>query len=204
MRSNRTIGRGLSAALLASSALLLSACAVAPTSPTTVAPARAALDAFAMEGRFSLRNADKNYAGRLSWRHSAGRDELLLSSPLGQGMVEIVSEPGGARLTANDGKSYSAADAETLTRDVLGYPLPLAQLTDWVRGRLRDAEESTVDAQGRPQSQRAAMWRIEYGYDNDDPAAPPVRIFAERIGGGLELRLRIDEWSLLPDQASQP
>lgn len=196
--------RCLSAVVLVFCTLLLTACAVAPTSPGGASPSRAALNAFMMEGRFSLRNEDKNYAGRLSWRHEDGRDELLLSSPLGQGMAEIVSGPGGARLTASDGKVYSAVDVETLTRDVLGYPLPLTQLTDWVRGRWRDAEESAVDAQGRPLNQRAAMWRIEYGYENDDPAAPPSRIFAERVGGGLELRLRIDEWSLLSNQASQP
>ncbi|MFT3849048.1 MAG: lipoprotein insertase outer membrane protein LolB [Propionivibrio sp.] len=194
----------MSVVLYAFCALLLTACALAPSAPGGVSPSRAALDAFAMECRFSLRNEDKNYAGRLSWRHGNGRDELLLSSPLGQGMAEIVSEPSGARLTASDGKVYSAVNVETLTRDVLGYPLPLAQLTDWVRGRLRDADESTADAQGRPLRQRAAQWRIEYGYESDDPAAPPNRIFAERLGGGLELRLRIDEWNLLPYPASQP
>ena len=35
-------------------------------------------------------------------------------------------------------------------------------------------------------------------------AAPPNRIFAERVGGGLELRLRIDEWSRIPSEASNP
>lgn len=107
-------------------------------------------------------------------------------------MAEIVSDANGARLTTSDGKVYAAVDAETLTRDVLGYPLPLAQLTDWVRGRLRDADESASDSFGRPLSQRAALWRIEYGYENDDPAAPPATS-RERVGGGLELRLRIDD-----------
>jgi outer membrane lipoprotein LolB len=167
-------------------------------------PARATLSAFSLEGRFSLRNEDRNYAGRLSWRHASGDDQVLLSSPLGQGLAEIVSDANGAQLTTSDGKVYAAIDAETLTRDVLGYPLPLAQLTDWVRGRLRDADESAFDAFGRPVSQRAALWRIEYGYENDDPAAPPNRIFAERMGGGLELRLRIDEWSRIPSEASNP
>ena len=87
---------------------------------------------------------------------------------------------------------------------MLGYPLPLAQMSDWVRATLRDAEESTIDEFGRPLSQRVAMWRIEYGYENDNASAVPNRIFAERVGGGLELRLRIDEWTRLPSEASQP
>ncbi len=196
--------RLMRAALLMLSAIFVTACAVAPPSPPIDVPARATLSAFSLEGRFSLRNEDRSYAGRLSWRHASGGDQVLLSSPLGQGLAEIVSDANGARLTTSDGKVYAALDAETLTRDVLGYPLPLAQLTDWVRGRLRDADESAFDSFGRPLSQRAAQWRIEYGYENDDPAAPPNRIFAERVGGGLELRLRIDEWSRIPSEASNP
>ena len=195
--------RCLGAVALVSCAFLMTACAVAPSSVGDL-PSRATLDAFLLEGRFSLRNEDKSYSGRLSWRHERGGDRVLLSSPLGQGMAEIVSDPEGAQLTASDGQVYSAADAETLTRDVLGYPLPLARMSDWVRGRLRDAEASALDAFGRPLSQRVAMWRIEYGYENDDPGAVPNRLFAERVGGGLELRLRIDEWTRLPSGESQP
>lgn len=166
------------------------------------------LDAFSLEGRFSLRNEDKSYSGRMSWRHDRDGDEVLLSSPLGQGIAEIVSDADGARLTANDGRVYSAADAEMLTREVLGYPLPLEQMSDWVRGRLRDAEESSFDESwvSRPGVECGCpvMWQIEYGYENDDASAVPNRIFAERVGGGLELRLRIDEWTQLPSEASKP
>lgn len=204
MFSNQRFVRSLGAVALASCAFLMTACAVAPSSSVGDLPARATLDAFSLEGRFSLRNEDKSYSGRLSWRHDRGGDQVLLSSPLGQGMAEIVSNPEGASLTASDGQVYSAADAETLTRDVLGYPLPLAQMSDWVRGTLRDAEESAVDELGRPLSLRVAMWRIEYGYENDDPGAVPNRLFAERVGGGLELRLRIDEWTRLPSEANKP
>ena len=41
------------------------------------------------------------------------------------------------------------------------------------------------------------------GYDGDDPLAPPNRIFAERTGG-IELRLRIDEWSSLSSGDGAP
>jgi outer membrane lipoprotein LolB len=66
----------------------------------------------------------QNYAGRLHWRHDGDRDELLLSSPLGQGMAEIVSDASGARLTASDGNSHTAATADELLQSVLGYPCP--------------------------------------------------------------------------------
>ena len=186
MRSCRTLG-------LLLGVLLLGGCASLPAS-TGIAPPRDALADFMLEARFSLRHEDKSYSGRLSWRHAGMNNELLLSSPFGQGMAEIVTSASGARLTSSDGRVYEASDAETLTRQVLGYPLPLDQLTDWVRGWGTAAGISERDALGRPLRLRHEDWLIDYGYASDDPQAPPDRIFAERAGG-FALRLRIDEWS---------
>ena len=183
-------------ACLSLTVLLISGCASLPSPPPSPPPAREALDAFSLEGRFSLRQENKNYSGKMSWRHQGADNTLLLSSPFGQGLAEITTRANGAQLTTSDGKLYTAADTETLTQQVLGYPLPLAQLTDWVRGRDDAPGLAERDAFGRPLRLSHQDWRIEYGYEGDDPAAAPSRIFAERTGG-LELRLKIDEWTSL-------
>lgn len=193
-------GRGLVAGVLLCGSLLLSGCAGLAPAPAAAYVPRAALEAFSVEGRFSLRSDDSNYSGRLSWRHSGVSNELLLSSPFGQGMAEIATSADGARLATNDGKVYEAEDAETLTRQVLGYVLPLAQLTDWVQGRGAGIEP---DPYGRPLRLRHEDWRIEYGYDSDDPRALPSRIFASRAAG-FELRLRIDAWNDIVPKESKP
>ena len=193
--------RSCSAVLLFVSAFFLSGCAGLRPVPEAPIPSRETLDAFSLEGRFSLRHEDKNYSGRLSWRHAGASNELLLASPFGQGIAQITTSASEARLTMSDGQEYSADNAETLTRQVLGYPLPLAQLTDWVRGR--GAEAGTRDERGRLSRLQHEGWSIDYGYDGDDPLAPPSRIFAERTGG-IELRLRIDEWSSLSSGDGAP
>lgn len=193
MQSNPCFMRTCCNVLLFLGALLLGGCANLPLSSSTT-PTRDALLVFTLEGRFSLRHEDKSYSGRLSWRHEGINNELLLSSPFGQGIAEIVTSESGARLKSSDGRVYEASDAETLTRQVLGYPLPLDQLTDWVRGWSAAAGISERDALGRPLRLRHEDWLIDYGYASDDPQAPPDRIFAERAGG-FELRLRIDEWN---------
>ena len=117
-------------------------------------------------------------------------------------MAEISTSALGAKLTTSDGKVHVAANAESLTRQFLGYPLPLEQLVDWVRARSPHGVSETLDRFQRPLSLRQAPWRIEYEYDNDDPRALPVRIIAEHTEGGegnFQIRLRIDEWnSILP------
>ncbi len=159
-------------------------------------------DAFALEARFSLRHEDRSYSGHLSWQHAGGSDEILLASPLGQGLAAIRANAGGATMTAGDGKSYSAETAELLTRQVLGYPLPLGNLADWVRGRGRINAPDAVDASGRPLQLLEDGWRIGYEYDSDDPQALPGRVSVERAGA-FDLRLRIDEWNS-PEEAREP
>lgn len=184
-------------------ALFLVSCAELPSSSDGASPKKSELLAFSLEARFSLRHEDTNYSGHLSWRHDGMNNELLLVSPFGQGIAEIVTSASGARLTTNDGKVYSEANAETLTRRVLGYTLPLEKLTDWVRGK--DLADGIVerDDQGRPLRLRQEDWSVDYGYASDVPDAVPDRIFAERTGG-FELRLIIDEWSSLPPTDRKP
>ena len=190
--------RALSRIVIVVSALSLAACAALPTSaPEPAVLSRYALDDFVIEGRFSLRQNEQNHSGRLRWKHAGGSDEVLLSSPFGQGVAEIVADARSASLTASDGKTYSAADTESLTEQVLGYRLPLSLLADWVRGRLVPERIAERDALGRPVAMRHEDWRVAYEYDSDAPDALPGRLFAERIGV-FELRLRIDEWTRLP------
>ena len=178
-------------------ALAIAGCASTSNITDETFPTRTALTAFSLEGRFSLRQQNKNASGKLSWRHSGQNNTLLLSSPLGQGIAEITTNDSGARLTTQDGQTYSAVNVETLTQQALGYPLPLAQLTNWVRGQRTKDEKAQLDAFGRLLQLRHEGWRIDYGYPSKDPQAPPNRIFAESADG-LDLRLLIDEWNNLP------
>lgn len=179
---------------VAFSVMILGGCAALAPVEESHRIARGVSRPFSLEGRFSLRYEEKSYSGRLSWRHAGAKNTVLLASPFGQGIAEIATDEYGARLTASDGRVYSAPDTETLTRNVLGYPLPLELLTDWVQARGTSSGGADLDTRGRPLRLRHEDWRIDYGYDSDDPQAPPTTIFAERAGG-VELRLRIDEWN---------
>ena len=197
MRALRPRFGALGALCVLAATLLLGACASLPTE--RAGPPRAALETFALEARFALRFEEKNYSGRLSWRHQGGDDALLLSSPFGQGIAEIVSDAAGARLTTSDGRSFAAADAGALTQQFLGYPLPLSRLVDWVRAREGVGEVVQRDAYARPLRLHHEDWRIAYDYAGAEADALPVLIFAERADG-FELRLRIDAWTNLAEK----
>ena len=150
-----------------------------------------------------MRFEGKSYVGHLDWRHDRGGDELLLSSPFGQSVAEIVSDAGGARLTGSDGSTRTAATADELLQSVLAYPLPLRRLLVWLRGGDPNAADITLDELGRPRHLRQEDWRIDYEYDRADPQALPGRLFVERESG-FTLRLRIDAWQALPPTENAP
>jgi len=146
---------------------------------------------FELTGRFAARYRDEAATGILAWRHRAAHDEVLLSSPFGQGLARISREGEAVTLVAGDDKRYTAADAETLTEQVLGFRLPLKGLAYWVRARpATDAPAAAEYAQdGRLLSLEQYGWRIEY---SNYEGARPTRL--KLSYPGLELRLAISEW----------
>ena len=182
---------------------LMVGCASLPASPMAGLPQRDQIEAFSLQGRFSLRQDERSHSGRLSWQHGEDGDRVLLASPFGQGLAELSIGPHGATLRSSDGALHSAADAESLTRQVLGYPLPIRRLADWIRARIAPADNPSLDRFSRPERLNSDGWQIEYGYDSEDPQALPARIFA--LGAeGVELRLRIDEWNPIDTGAVHP
>lgn len=168
--------------------LLLAACA-------TPGFLLSATDAeFDLSGRIAVRYRDDAGSGNIAWRHAARADELLLTSPLGQGIARIVRTGDEVSLTTQDGREFRAADAESLTEQVLGFRLPLLGLADWVRGRAasKPAPEPTRerrDAAGRLAELEQSGWKVQY---LEYAGALPSRLTLTYPG--LELRLAISEW----------
>jgi outer membrane lipoprotein LolB len=175
--------RGLCAAAALS---LLAACA----GPSFLLPAEDA--EFELAGRIAARYRDDAGSGGISWRHGARGDEMLLTSPLGQGIARLVRTGDEVVLTTQDGREFRATDAESLTERVLGFRVPLLGLADWVRGRAAPAPAPArreLDATGRLALLEQSGWRIEYlEYQGGLPSR--LRLTYP----GLELRLAVSEW----------
>jgi outer membrane lipoprotein LolB len=164
--------------------MLLAACAA----PGFVRPA---MDLeFELTGRIAMKYRDEAASGNIAWRHGARDDELLLTSPLGQGLARIVRAGDETTLTTQDGREFRAANAELLTEQALGFRLPLAGLADWVRARPAPGPAVTRnDAEGRPAQIEQFGWKVEYlEYAGKLPARLNLTY------PGVQLRLAISGW----------
>ena len=151
--------------------LLLTACA-----QVEVKPPAGPLE-FDLSGRIAARYRDDAFSGLLTWRHAGDGDEMLISTPMGQGVARIVRQGEAVVLTSAEGREFSDRDGEALTERVLGFRLPIAGLADWVRGRPAPA----LEARG---------WKVEY--QERDAENRPTRLRVTYPG--VELRLVISKW----------
>ena len=146
---------------------------------------------FDLAGRLAARYGNEAFTGNLAWRHAGSSDEMLITSSLGAGIARIVRQGDSVVLTTAEPKEYRAADAETLTEEVLGFRVPLAGLAAWVRGRPSTSapQQAERDAEGRLRTLRERGWTIEYQeYAGELPAR--MRLAYQ----GIELRLAITQW----------
>lgn len=149
---------------------------------------------FELAGRIATRYRDEAASGNVGWRHSRESDEMLITTPVGSSLARIVRTGSEVVLTTADQKEYRANDAEALTEKVLGFRVPLAGLTDWVRGRQIDGAQASAvkDKDGRLASLTQNGWSIEY--QEYRPDGLPVRM--KLTYPGIELRLAIHEWKI--------
>jgi outer membrane lipoprotein LolB len=176
----------VAAALMAA---LLAACATTPShTPPSALPA---VDApFAIDGRLSVRRGTQALAANFSWRHVPPRDELIVSTPLGQTVAEISGDAAAQRyeLRRSDGQIEVADDWAALTERALGAPLPVAGLAAWIAGAPRANARHSIepDASGRTWVLRQDGWEIVYAYADAD-ARLPMRL--QLTQADLEVRI---------------
>lgn len=185
--------------------LLLGACAapppkpVSPPLPRAQSLAAAQRDGFQLSGRVAVKYDEKSFSGGVRWAHNGSGDEIWILAPLGSGVARIVQDASGISLTTTEQKTYRARDAETLTREVLGWSLPLSGLQYWVLGIAapESAAEEQHDAQQRLVRLNQDSWEIVYlRYKPEQESGMPARIMLNR--GDMQISLIIDDWIIPP------
>ncbi len=170
---------------------LAAGCATTP-SPVPVDARAPWPENWTLQGRIGVQAGDQSLSGNIRWHHQAGRDEVLMTSPLGQGVARIVSDAAGVVLEMPNQQPRRAPDAESLTQEALGYPLPISGLVWWVQGLPDPGSASEVRraTAGRLSQLKQDGWVINYL--QYAPDARPRKLVVAREG--LEIRLVADSW----------
>lgn len=186
--------RGASASALAGSfvsVVLLAACAT----PILVPPDRAYSGRFAVTTAFEQQR--ENVSGRFTLEIRGPQQIVELASPLGTTVARVEIEPGGARATGAQMQEVRGADADALTQRLLGWPLPVSGLADWIEGRPVPTRGARVEQEGgRVVLLEQDGWTIRLP-EYSEATARPRRLVLERPAAAntpsVVLRLIVDE-----------
>ncbi|MDQ3447109.1 MAG: outer membrane lipoprotein LolB [Pseudomonadota bacterium] len=188
------VSLAVSLAPLLTSLALLTACATLPRAPADRA----------YTGRFAVTTASaeqrESVSGRFGLEIRGLQQILELSSPLGTTVARIEIEPGAARATGARMQEVRGADADALTEQLLGWPLPVSGLADWIEGRPAPSRVARVEREsGRIVLLEQDGWTIrlpEY-FEVVGATDRPRRLVLERPASGnapsVVLRLIVDE-----------
>lgn len=168
-------------------AVLVGACAQLPWVAPPGTP-----QAFEAQGRVYVRYGAQAFSGSLRWQHEPYADQVWLGGPLGQTAAHIVRDSGGAVLTTADQKVYRSTSIEALTREGLGWTLPLADLSYYVLGMVpADAQVLERGPGERPVRAARAGWTVRWV-----PVAEGREGAAQRIEltkDDVEIRFVVDQ-----------
>ncbi len=152
-------------------ALLLSACAALP-------PERPATETLEVSGRFVAKAGKESSPGRFFLRNDAQGLLLELSTPFGQTQARFTQQAGrsSAWVATPTPREVQGSSLEALSEQLLGWPVPVAKLTQWLLALPKIGSDARMRASG---------------------LATTATTLAEQRAGAGELRLISDgHWTL--------
>ena len=196
----RDVWRLLGIALAAG--LLIAGCAAPRVKPDADLLARqsareqalAAQPNWQLSGRLGVSSGKDSGSGSLQWRQQGDAFHFSVHAPVTGKTWVLSGDPQHAVLEGLRDRAVEGDDAATLLERELGWHVPVADLTAWVRAA-RAKGEARVEfrSDGLPASIEQDGWKIEYpDYDSTHQPPLPRKVFAS--SGEYRVRLAISQW----------
>lgn len=138
----------------------------------------AGIESFDIYARIVVTAPKDSWSAAMRWQQHGTRYGVRLSTPFGQGIVDLQGKPGLVVLRTAQGKTYAAPDPGRLLQQVTGWRLPMAGLRWWVMGAADPAMPVTAadpDDDGILQTLQQTGWHLEYDrYRRFDGVPMPV------------------------------
>ncbi len=198
-------------------AVLLSGCAIQPSTPLLDDEARerlwdsrhlqlSELTGWQMTGRVAVKSVQDSWSASLSWQQQAETFDIRFSSMLGQRLAQLKGDTLVSSLYLPDERVISAANVSDLLDEELGWSVPMDGLRYWLVGLPAPALVSPeklkmgLDELGRLQWLEQAGWRIEYQrYRTAGALDVPKKMVLTR--NDLRVRFVIDRWQAVASES---
>jgi outer membrane lipoprotein LolB len=148
-------------------------------------------------GRIGVRDDKDSHTSRIRWRQQNDTYVINLWGTLNAGATEITGRPGEVVLVQEGKAPLRAATPEDLVYEQLGYELPVAKLSYWIKGLPAPDGRSTpsFNLENHLITLEQDGWVVQYlAYTNYSAESLPTRIRIEKPPLRLDF-VRLD-WTL--------
>lgn len=157
----------------------------------------AQINSFQLTGRIAFMTPKERHSAGLYWQVDNSQYDIRLTTLLGISIAKLTGRPGFIQIKA-DGDTYQSNSPNALIEDVVGWPIPVNQLSNWVLG-LHGGVVISKDEKGR--TKRALVrvsateeWTLTYrSYVKIGSISLPQVIECERYQ--TRLILKINQWN---------
>lgn len=118
-----------------SAILLLSACAQLPQEHSNLWQVSEYIDSFSAEGRLAVKAEGRGSYANFDWTYQPPVETININTPLGSTLGQMCQDKEGALAVDAKGNVYQAESAEELSRQLIGFNLPIQYLHIWADGR---------------------------------------------------------------------
>ena len=183
---------------------MLAACtSISPPSGNALLTARAYQPQIEMSGRLSAQYEanyrEQSVSVHFNWSQTPEHTAISLSSPTGQTVATILINAQGAQLTQADKPTRYASDINQLSTEVLGWPMPVAGLRDWLQGFVNAQHSPPLTQSTSVQPITVDGWSLRYAsWQTENNIERPKRLDLSRQteqAGLVSLRIVVDEWA---------
>ena len=140
---------------------------------------------FEANGRIGIKMQQTGHNASFDWTRQNQVETLDINTPLGNTVGQLCRDKTGVIATDYKGRQYTADTPEALSRQLLGYPLPLQHLSVWANGEW---------VKGIPH---------QFGTEGQLQQLGSARVL-QLENGQLTLRMVFTQYQTLADDSSRP
>ena len=122
------------------------------------------LENWEVSGRMSIQTNDDAFSASFNWRKLIDYQRIEITGMLGQTYAILEISPDQTLLTVRDQPPVVARDVDALMWSQLGFTIPVALLTDWIKAYpTRSTEDSIrIDGDGFIETMSYQGWEVTY------------------------------------------
>ena len=151
---------------------------------------------FEANGRIGIKMQQTGHNASFDWTRQNQVETLDINTPLGNTVGQLCRDKTGVIATDYKGRQYTADTPEALSRQLLGYPLPLQHLSVWANGEWVKGIPHRFGTEGQLQQ---LGWQIRREA-NEDGSARVLQL----ENGQLTLRMVFTQYQTLADDSGRP